>query len=73
MIQATEKTIVLPTEEKDYTITFSYADESNNTGFAYLDVHAINPAWVINGRAIDGYLKGSDVRFAIASRKARWR
>ena len=58
------KTIVLPVEENNYTITFSYADDSNNTGFAYLDVHAINPAWVINGRAIDGYLKGSDVRFA---------
>jgi hypothetical protein len=57
------KTLVLPVEENNYTITFSYTDDSNNTGFAYLDVNAIKPAWVISGKAIDGYLKGSDVRF----------
>ena len=57
------KTLILPGEDDNYTVTFSYTDESNNTGFAYLTVIASDPPWTIGGKAIDGYLKESSVKF----------
>ena len=57
------KMLIMPGEENNYTITFSYTDDSNNTGFALLHLEVKEPAWTIAGKAIDGYLMGSRVSF----------
>ena len=63
VIETDGKTLILPGDDSNYTITFSFTDESNNTGFASLIVLAKDPAWSIQGKAIDGYLKDSTVQF----------
>ena len=52
IVESDGKTLVMPGEEDNYTITFSFTDESNNTGFAALTVVAKDPAWTIQGRRL---------------------
>jgi hypothetical protein len=46
-----------------YVVKYSVQDEANNSKVLDLNVIVQEPAFVINGKAIDGYLSGSTVIF----------
>jgi hypothetical protein len=62
----TGETLIMPDENNDstnYTLTFSYSDASNNTGSVSLHVEVKEPAIILSGKAMDGYLNDAEVKF----------
>ena len=61
------KTLILPGGDSNYTVNFSYTDSSLNTGSASVVIVSKDPAFTIQGKAIDGYLKDSLVSYVSKS------
>lgn len=58
-----DKHFILPGEESNYTLTFSFTDSSGNTGSTDLTIIPLDPQLEISATAMDGYLSGAEVFF----------
>ena len=54
---------ILPGSESNYSITFSFTDDSGNTGSTELIIIPVDPKLEISATAMDGYLSGANVSF----------